>query len=80
MIPAVSAGLLVPLALLTLLALALKARALEYWLLLSISSGLSYFVRAVDMRPLQIIGLLLQAGLCAFGIVRLRQTMTETTT
>ena len=70
---ACSVALILPLAILTLQAAVRRRRAHEFWVLMAVSAGISYLVRLLDVGWALVLGVLLQAAVCAVGLTRFRQ-------
>ena len=72
---ACSAALILPLALLSLIAAFRRRSATEYWVLMSVSAGISYLARLLDIGWVLLLGLALQAALCGVGLARFSQDL-----
>lgn len=70
---ATSVALVLPLALLTLIAAFRRRHVQEFWVLMAVSAGISYLVRLLDVISLQVLGLVLQAALCVVGVLLFTQ-------
>lgn len=66
---ATSIALVLPLALLTLIAAFRRSRVQEFWVLMAVSAGISYLVRLLDVIWLQVLGIVLQTALCVVGVL-----------
>lgn len=70
---ACSAALILPLALLSLNAAVKRQSATEYWVLMSVSAGISYLARLLDVGWVLLLGLALQVAPCGVGLARFSQ-------